>query len=145
MKKYRTIMRKSWRHIGLVFCSEEEFDEIFERYINSTNCEICNKKYKSSKDRHMDHEHLINEKFGAFRNVLCRSCNLKRADNKISSNNTSNFKNITKNIDKTCKKGYIWAFQVYINGKQKTIKSSVNKQWLIEFAEQWKIDNNYHC
>ena len=145
MKKYYKAMKRGdWRHQGLVFCCEEEFDEIFERYINSTHCEICNKKYKSSIDRHMDHEHLINEKFGAFRNVLCNSCNHRRSDVKMSSNNTSNVKNIIKQISKTCKRGYIWSFQVTLNGKNKTIKYSTNKEWLIEFAEQWKIDNNYY-
>ena len=146
MKKYyRTSKRKNWRQRGLVFCSEEEFDEIFERYINSTNCEICNKKYKSSKDRHMDHEHLINEKYGVFRNVLCNSCNQLRSDNKMKSNNTSNVKNIVKKINKKYKQGYGWRFQVKLNGKTKTIKGSTNKQFLIEFAEQWYIDNNYYC
>ena len=144
-KYYKTTMRRNWRQRGLVFCSEEEFDEIFERYINSTHCEICNKKYKSSRDKHMDHEHLINEKFGVFRNVLCNSCNHRRSDNKMRSTNTSNAKNISKQISKNCKEGYYWKFQAYINGKQKTIKSSVNKQFLIEFADKWKIDNNYNC
>ena len=144
-KNYKTTMRRNWRQKGLVFCSEEEFDEIFERYINSTHCEICNKKYKSSRDKQMDHEHLINGKFGAFRNVLCKSCNNRRSDNKMSSNNTSNVKNIVKEINGECKQGYIWRFQVRLNGKPKNIKSSVNKEWLIEFSEQWKIDNNYYC
>ena len=142
---YKAKKRGGWIQQGLVFCSEEEFDEIFERYINSTNCEICKKKYKSSLDKHMDHSHLINGKYGAFRNVLCRSCNKLRSDNKIQSNNTSNVTNISKHIDKSCKQGYIWNFIVKLNGKKKNIKSSVNKEWLIEFADKWYIDNNYYC
>ena len=143
-KSYRAKKRSDWRKMGLVFCTEEEFDEILERYINSTHCEICNKKYKSSIDKHMDHKHL-NGKYGAFRNVLCRSCNNRRSDNKMRSDNTSNVKNIHKNICERYKQGYNWEFNVYLNGKLKHIKSSVNKQFLIEFAEKWNLDNNYYC
>ena len=142
---YKAKKRSAWRHTGLVFCTEEEFDEILERYISSTHCEICNKKYKNSRDKHMDHAHLINGKYGAFRNVLCRSCNTLRSDNKMRSTNTSNFKNISKHIDKSCKQGYIWMFQIHLNGKRKHIKCSTNKQFLIEFADKWYIDNNYYC
>ena len=35
-------------------------------------------------------------------------------------------------------------FIVSIDGKQKAIKGSIDKEWLIKFAIQWKIDNEYN-
>ena len=115
---------RNWIRHGLILSSQEEVDEIYNRYINSTNCEKCGKKYKFNHD-----------------NILCRSCNLKRS--KIRSDNTSGFTGISIKIDKTCTQGYYWTYRALIDGKRKDIKTSVDKEWLIDFAKQWKIDNNY--
>ena len=137
----RTILSWTLNH-GLVITSKEEGYEIYDRYINSSHCEKCKKKYKNTLDRHMDHAHEINDKWGYFRNILCRSCNQKRAN--ISSINTSGYKGIGKHLNKNYKLGYFWEFRANIDGKRKSIKSSINKEWLIKFAIQWKIDNNYY-
>ena len=131
-----------WRHKGLVTTSEEELDEIYDRYINSNNCEKCGNEYTSTRDRHMDHSHLIDDKYGYFRNVLCRSCNQKRRDT-LGKNNTSGYSGISKLINKTCKHGFIWEFKVSIDKKRKLIKSSVDYDKLVEFAKRWKLENNY--
>ena len=141
-KYHKCNTRAKWQYKGLIITSKEEFEEIYIRYINSTNCEKCNKKYKSNQDRQMDHSHEIDDKYGWFRNVLCQSCNLKRC--KIYSNNTSGYHGISKQLSKNCAQGYIWDFRVSINGKQKLIKSSTNKEELIKFAIKWKIDNHYN-
>ena len=140
-KYHKTICRGSWRRKGLILSSEEEFDEIYDRYINSTHCEKCNKKYKFNQDKHMDHSHSIHDKYGYFRNILCQSCNAKRC--KMYSTNTSEYPNIIKQPNKRCTQGYIWNFRVSINGKQKCIKSSIDKEKLIKFAIKWKLDNQY--
>ena len=49
---------------------------------------------------------------------------------------------ISKKNDKTCKEGYIWVFQLNINGKTKNIKTSVDKEFLIKFKNEWLKDNN---
>ena len=49
---------------------------------------------------------------------------------------------IYKNIDKTCKQGYIWEFRITIDGKQKKIKASIDKEFLIKFKNEWLKDNN---
>ena len=90
----------------------------------------------------MDHCHSIHDKYGWFRNVLCQSCNLKRC--KIQTNNTSGYPGISKSLNKECTQGYIWVFTLSINSKLKCIKSSIDKEWLIKFAIQWKLDNNYN-
>jgi hypothetical protein len=61
----------SWKSQGLI---TDNIDEVYERYINSKNCECCGNEYKQYKDKHMDHNH----KTGAFRNILCRRCNQLR-------------------------------------------------------------------
>ena len=134
----------SWRRQGLILTSKEEFEEIYQRYILSTNCELCNKQYKSTKDRHMDHIHFIDNKWGWFRNVVCTSCNGLRSDNKIKKHNTSGYVGITKHLDKKCKQGFIWNFEATVNGKKKQIKSSIDLDYLKEFADKWKIDNKYN-
>jgi len=131
-----------WRSRGLILTSKEEGVEILNRYLNSTHCEKCGNKYKSTRDRHMDHSHDIHGKYGYFRNILCQGCNLKRC--KIYKNNTSGYLGIFKQIDKTCTQGFYWVFRVTLNGKRKRIKASTNNDWLIEYAEQWKKDNNYN-
>jgi hypothetical protein len=67
-KKVRTI--SSWKRIGLI----DDYDLVYERYFNSTNCECCGNEYLNSRDKHMDHCHNT----GKFRNVLCRNCNQLR-------------------------------------------------------------------
>jgi len=60
---------------------------------------------------------------------------------KIHSNNTSGFTGIIKDKNN---QGFIYRFRASVDGKLKCIKSSINKEWLIEFASKWKEDNNYN-
>ena len=139
--RYICEVKGQWRSRGLIVTSKEEEDEIYDRYINSTHCEKCGNKYKSTIDRCMDHAHLIDHKWGYFRNILCQSCNKKRC--KIYKNNTSGYLGISKCFTKSCKDGILYRFVVHLNGKGKTIKSSVDFDYLKNFAEKWKIENNY--
>ena len=59
MYQYKSQYIAKWRNRGLILTSKEEGDEILNRYINSTHCEKCGNKYKSTKDRNMDHSHDI--------------------------------------------------------------------------------------
>ena len=131
-----------WRNRGLILTSNEESDEIYYRYITSTHCEKCGNEYKSNHDRNMDHSHDLHDKYGYFRNVLCRSCNNKRC--KIHSDNTSGYTCIYKQNDKTCKQGFIWVFRVTLNGTRKKIKTSVDFDVVKDFAIRWKIENEYN-
>jgi len=133
--------KDSWKQQKMIF-SNEEFNYWYNEYIYATHCQLekCKKPFKSSKDRQLDHNHDT----GEIRNIICRSCNQRRKDKKIQSNNTSGYKGIYKHIDLTCKQGFIWEFEATINGKKKKIKSSVNYDKLVKFAENWKIENNYY-
>ncbi len=99
-----------WKKRGVIF--DNDFDEIHERYINSSHCELCNKVYKSSRDRCLDHCHTT----GKFRNVVCQSCNgirdiTVRVDNKLKE------KYISKQLSKYYKQGYCYAIRIKRNTK----------------------------
>lgn len=57
-----------WKYFGLV---HDDYNQLYERYINTTDCDVCHRTFKNSKDRCMDHDHST----GQFRNIICRSCN----------------------------------------------------------------------
>jgi len=138
-KYHKTNTKWIWKKNGLIV-TEEEFETIYYMYIYTSQCDLCNKEFKNTMDRQMEHNHTT----GEFRNIVCRSCNMLKYDVKKQSNNTSGYKGISKLKRKSCKQGFIWIFNAYINGKRKTIKSSIDKEKLIEFANKWKNDNNYN-
>ncbi len=133
-KYHKSDMKNTWKSIGLI---TDEFETIYKQYIYSTNCELCGNKYKARNDRCMEHSHET----GEFRNICCRSCNQRKRDVKIRSDNTSGHKNICKIKKPRYKQGFIWKFQVIIDGKCKPIKSSVNLQKLVKFRDEWFKDN----
>ena len=113
-KKSHTI--KNWKSRGLM----GEYESIYERYINTTHCELCNIELcegKGSNRKCMDHDHNT----GVFRNVVCHKCNMRKSDKKIQTNNTSGYKNIFYNKNKKR-----WIYKKLFNGN-KIYKSSKNK------------------
>jgi len=62
-----------WTKKSNLKMDNENLLKIFDRWYNSTNCEICGIKYKSDKYRCMEHHHSS----GAFRSICCSSCNNK--------------------------------------------------------------------
>ena len=43
-----------------------------DKYLPASNCDVCDKVFKSTKDKCMDHSHTT----GEIRQILCRSCNI---------------------------------------------------------------------
>ena len=138
-KKHKSDKKSNWKRQGMKF-TEEDFEYIYSEYIIATNCDLCDKVFKSDYDRQLDNCH----KTGEIRNIICQSCNQRRADNKIRSTNSSGYKHIYKHKDTSCKQGFHWQFTVYKNGKLKTIKSSVDIDKLIIFRDKWLKDNFYY-
>ncbi len=136
--KHLTNTISTWKNQRGLKETRERMEEIYWLRESSTTCEKCGKEFKSEQDRHMDHCHET----GKFRNILCASCNGKRC--KIHSHNTSGHLGISKQINKNYKQGFQWRFQVNLNGKKQTIKTSVDKEFLIQFAENWKKENHYN-
>lgn len=65
-----------WKSRGVI---HQNFDELYEKYINTEYCQLCDVKLTEDKNntkttRCLDHCHET----GQFRNVLCNACNRKR-------------------------------------------------------------------
>tara|TARA_R110001592_G_C12702498_1_gene706902 strand:+ start:237 stop:578 length:342 start_codon:yes stop_codon:yes gene_type:complete len=74
-KKYQQTQKYKcydWKRKGIKLYDE---DLIYNKYMNATNCELCNMKMtigNKAKDRKcLDHDHLS----GYFRFICCNTCN----------------------------------------------------------------------
>ena len=65
-KKRDTI--SNWKRRGTIGDLKGFYDDI---YLPAEKCHVCKNKFKSNRDKTMDHNHLTKE----IRFVLCRSCN----------------------------------------------------------------------
>ncbi len=68
----------NWKYIGL---KHDNYDELYEYYLNCKNCQNCNieltyDKRNTPTTKCMDHSHRT----GEFRNILCFNCNIKRKE-----------------------------------------------------------------
>ena len=125
-KYHKCRKRYSWKRYGIIFQDEEHFDYIYNIYIRETNCDLCNKLFITSRDRQLDHCHLM----GDPRNIVCCHCNLIRKDNKKKPTNTGK-DHIHKRKDKNYKTGYCFQIQFVrdgkkiINTKRKTLEDAI--------------------
>jgi len=77
-KKYITPQGKktnkiaSWKKQGLIL-PDNYYSILYDYFINTNQCEVCNKTFRNRRDRCLDHCHET----GAFRWVLCTSCNAR--------------------------------------------------------------------
>ena len=55
------------------FDDKNEAEFYYKNYINATNCSWCDKKFKNSFDRHLDHCHTC----GVPRAIICSYCNTR--------------------------------------------------------------------
>ena len=67
-KDIKTKKISSWKRLGVI---HDNFDILYDLYINTNECNICNKGFCDTYDRCLDHDHTN----GLFRYVLCRNCN----------------------------------------------------------------------
>jgi len=67
-QKYKTTAIHKWKSRGVIY---PDFEDLYDVYINTMECSHCNKPFKKSIDRCLDHCHET----GAFRAIVCHSCN----------------------------------------------------------------------
>ena len=78
-KDHKSFRKHQWKKMGLI---TDNFDELYNRYIHSSQCELCNKIYDKNSNRCLDHCHTT----GKFRNVVCRTCNVNLRKQKFNTN-----------------------------------------------------------
>ena len=61
----------SWKYKGLIL-PLPWYSILYDYYIKTDRCEVCNNEFKSNRDRQMDHSHET----GEFRWILCCRCNV---------------------------------------------------------------------
>ena len=131
--------KSNWKRYGMKF-TNEEFLEIYNRYIHASHCEFCKKAFKNTKDRQLDHNHDT----GEIRNILCNSCNGRKKDRVNNKKNASGYKYIYKDPDPKAVKGFYWRFSLTINGKYRKLKSSVDINKVIAFRDQYFLEHPNH-
>jgi hypothetical protein len=96
----------NWRRGGLV----GDYEKIYERYINTENCDLCNVflEGRGGNKKCMEHDHDT----GNFRNITCSRCNTSKTDRKKQKNNTTGYKNIFLN-----KKNKLWIYRKQYQGR----------------------------
>ena len=134
--KHKKGTKDRWRYNFKMNFTDEDFElYIYPEYIYATNCDLCNNKFKSVRDRELDHNHITDE----IRNIVCRSCNERKKDKKPQKNNKLGIKFICPRYNKKYKNGVIYIFTI----KRKQIKMSIDLNYLIKFRDEWLKGNNY--
>lgn len=73
-KNHRKVLTNRWIQRGLKVQEGQTIDEIYDRWVSATNCELCDKDITTGRQKMMDHDHTS----GLFRNIVCCRCNTIR-------------------------------------------------------------------
>tara|TARA_R110000851_G_scaffold267791_1_gene420307 strand:+ start:279 stop:737 length:459 start_codon:yes stop_codon:yes gene_type:complete len=123
---HKSLIKDSWRRAGI---NIDNFQELYKRYINATECDKCKKTFVKRNQRCLDHDHST----GFFRHFLCRQCNSKYYVSNYKNNKTG-YKNIV--FHEVNGQQY---FRVGINYDKKCIAKHFNiTKYDIEDAVKWR-------
>jgi len=70
-KNHKNKSIRNWKKRGVI---SDDFNKLYEKYININNCEICNIEFnKDIRNQHrcLDHDHRT----GLYRQTICHKCN----------------------------------------------------------------------
>ena len=71
-KNHNCRIKFTWKYRGLI-AKKKEIDDIYNRFISTTKCDVCEKAFTKPMQRKM----RFNKETGKFINVVCQSCNHK--------------------------------------------------------------------
>jgi len=67
-KKFYTI--RNWKKRGIL---SDDYDKVYDEYIKTGHCKLCNHEFINSTERCLDHCHET----GEIRKIICRACNTR--------------------------------------------------------------------
>ena len=134
-KRHKLNMKNTWKRRGIIFI--RLFEEIYDIYIHCSECDTCKKKFINSRDRCLDHCHLITDDFNV-RGVICRSCNSKNFQ-KWDSNTGKQL--ISKIKDKRAKLGFCFQILKHWNGKNVINTRRTTLEKAVECRNKFVADN----
>ena len=136
LRKYHKRKSKyDWEKRGMIFVGL--FEEIYDIYIHCSECDKCKNKFKNSKDRKLDHCHLIKDDFNV-RGVICSSCNSK---NHQSWNTNTGRQLISKVKSKKYTQGFYFQIRKFWNDKLVICKSKTTLELAVEYRNKFVADN----
>jgi hypothetical protein len=135
--EYKRTMIYSWKQKGVIY---DEWDDLYDIYMNTMECQHCKIPFQTSGHRCLDHDHET----GLFRMILCKGCNNKDSFLKYSPDTTTEEKRkvyYDSNRDKILeqKKEYRDKNKEVINQKKKEYhqkNKEVQNQKMKEYREQ---------
>jgi len=68
MPRYKSQTIYDWKRRGLIY---DNYDELYDVYINTMECEHCKTEFTKNNWRCLDHNHET----GLFRKIVCHKCN----------------------------------------------------------------------
>jgi len=124
---HRAMTIYRWKKYGLLCREGETYDSIYDKVMETEECQLCNNKFNDEfkNQRCMDHCHID----GYFRKVLCRGCNanymLSQPKTKKYTNSGFSWISLHKTKNKSGNYSIGWQYQRKIgeHKRRKNVKS----------------------
>tara|TARA_R110000772_G_scaffold13777_5_gene40382 strand:- start:236 stop:652 length:417 start_codon:yes stop_codon:yes gene_type:complete len=127
-KRSKTI--SNWKKQGINILNREHGHEVYKKYMDTTNCELCDILLPEKRD--LDHDHET----GEIRNIVCHKCNMWRVDNK-------NVQYIKKRFRKDRNKDYYY-ITIMRNGKRVLSTKTTDEEKAIKIRDNFIKENPHY-
>ena len=145
MPSPKSTMIYNWKKSGLIY---DDYDELYEVYINTMECQHCQIEFTKNNWRCLDHNHET----GLFRSIVCHRCNVHDSYIKYPNGYTSQeyyqankekikeYQQVYRQANKEKIKEY---YQVYRQANKEKLKEyyQANKEKLKEYQQVYRQAN----